>query len=158
RPPPDARFRGLCRRHGVDRDAVRARLYIRGDAAHHRRSPACARCRLHRHAGDDRSRPCPALALHRRRARCLRCEGQGRAAAGNRLRQEAHAARYRALPRARLCRVARRMAARDFWRRRAALPHAVGRLPLRQLRHSVISIFRRPDRARMRAAYPRART
>src|SRR6185295_4358527 len=54
---------------------------------------------------------------------------------------------------ARLCDFARRMAARDFWRRRTAVPHAVGRLPFRQLRHSLVSFQRRTDRARMRAAH-----
>src|SRR5205823_351341 len=49
--------------------------------------------------------------------------------------------------------LARRMAARDFWCRRAAVPHAVGRLPFGQLRHSLVSFQCRTDRARMRAAH-----
>ena len=43
---PDARLRGLRRRHGFDRDAVRARLHLCRDAAHHRRGAASARRRL----------------------------------------------------------------------------------------------------------------
>ena len=55
--------------------------------------------------------------------------------------------RCRALQGARLCDLARRMAARNLRRRRAAVPHAVGRLPFRQLRHSLVSFQRRTDRA-----------
>ena len=69
--------------------------------------------------------------------------------------QTANTARHRALQGTRFCGFARRMAARDLWRRGAALPHAIRRLPVRQLRHSVIPFQRRADRARMRAAHPR---
>ena len=63
-----------------------------------------------------------------------------------------HAARHRSVPAARFRGLARRMAAGDFRCRRAALSDAVRRLPFRQLRHSVVSLQRRADRARMRAA------
>ena len=60
--------------------------------------------------------------------------------------QDADAAGYRALQGARLCGVDRRMAARDFRRRRAAVPHPRRRLPFRQLRHSLVS-FSAPSRS-----------
>ena len=81
--------------------------------------------------------------------------GEGGAPGGSRLCRDADAARHRALQGARLCGFARRMAARDLWRRRAAVPDADRRLPVGQLRHSLVSFQRRADRARMRAAHPR---
>src|SRR5258708_22456778 len=47
------------------------------------------------------------------------------------------------------------MAARDLWRRSTALSHGDGRLLVRQLRDPLVSLRRRTDRARMRAADPR---
>ena len=62
----DARLRGLHRRHGIHRDAVRPRLHLCRDAAHHRCRAAYARRRLYRHDGDHRGRPRAAVAVHRR--------------------------------------------------------------------------------------------
>ena len=52
-----------------------------------------------------------------------------------------HAAGYRALQGTRVRGFARGMAARDLWRRRAALSHSKRRLPVGQLRHSVVPLF-----------------
>ena len=81
----------------------------------------------------------------------------GGASGRTRLCAGTHSARRRTVPGARICGVDRRMAAGDLRRRGAALPHACRRLPLGQLRHSVVSLFRRPDRAGMRAAHPGTR-
>ena len=56
------------------------------------------------------------------------------------------------VPRARLCGFARRMAAGNLWRRRTTLSQRSRRPALRELRNSLVSLFRRADRARMRAA------
>ena len=68
---PDARFRRLHRRHGFHRDAVRARLHLCRNAAHHRRRDAFAGCRLCQFAGAYRRRPRAAVAVHQGRARRL---------------------------------------------------------------------------------------
>src|SRR4051812_3966549 len=47
------------------------------------------------------------------------------------------------------------MAAGDLWRCRPLISYTVRRLPFRQLRHPLVSLQRRADRARMRAAHPR---
>src|SRR5260370_4999061 len=44
------------------------------------------------------------------------------------------------------------MATGNLWRRGAALSQPHGRLSFRELRHSLVSLFRRANRARMRAA------